>query len=105
MGLLGRSCTVLVVVIAIIIGYFGNTLFNLGAFRSITAEQEQSNQNCEKLTDKNAKLKGCEDIAQFKDGTIILSCCDREILSQETFTSKPMIQIIEENAYSHLYRI
>lgn len=101
MALLGRTCTVLIVILAIILGYIGNTLFSLGAFRSITADQERGNNNCEILTKKNPKLRGCEDVAEFEDGTIILSCVDRDILFKETFSSKPMTQVMEENAYSH----
>ena len=101
MGLITRSCTILVVILAIIIGYFANNLYNLGAFRSIPAEQEHGNENCEILTKKNKKLKGCEDIGQFEDGSIILSCTDRDILSKEFFSRKPMTQVIAEHSYSN----
>eukprot|EP01084_Bolivina_argentea_P291764 501475_1 len=96
-----QSCGILIVIIAIVIGFIGNTSFQIGLFSTITAEQEHGNKNCEILTDKNKNLFGCEDIAQFEDGSIILSCANRSILNSEMFSSKPMPQIMIESSIKY----
>eukprot|EP01083_Nonionella_stella_P117225 349005_1 len=90
-------CSILIILIAIIIGYFVSHFVQLGALKSITADDEHGNQDCEILTQKETRLTGCEDIARFNDGRIILSCLDRTHLFEQHFSSKDMTQIIEQS--------
>eukprot|EP01083_Nonionella_stella_P047669 127580_1 len=90
-------CSGVVIVIAIIFGYFGSNYVELGALKSITAADERGNEDCEILTQKEERLKGCEDIGRFKDGSIVLSCLDRTHLFEQHFSSKDNTQVIEES--------
>eukprot|EP01083_Nonionella_stella_P117224 349000_1 len=63
----------------------------------MTAEDERGNEDCEILTQKEERLKGCEDIGRFKDGSIVLSCLDRTHLFEQHFSSKDNTQVIEES--------
>eukprot|EP01084_Bolivina_argentea_P291763 501473_1 len=96
-----RCCSIFIIILAIIIGFITNKLFKMGLFSTITVEQEHGNDNCEILTNKNKNLFGCEDIAEFEDGSIILSCTNRSLLFSEQLSSKPMSQVMMETSYKH----
>ena len=101
MGSTRICCHTTVLIAAVCTGYILNFLYRAGAFKSIGPNQEHGNTECEILTNSNPLLIGCEDIAQFNDGTVILSCANRTMLEKEMFSPKSLQQVIEENSYSY----